>query len=557
MLSYGLSTRCFGRGMIIMTQNPPPFPSPEELKSKLAEFMKTNFGDKVSFTAYTEPETVEAGAEEKPKHDNDAQFVFDFLPRDIKAHLDRFVIKQDEAKKVLSIAVCDHYNHVNYLRRLEKEDAARAEETEYAKQNVILVGPTGVGKTYLIKHIADLIKVPFVKADATKFSETGYVGRDVEDLVRELVHKANGDLNLAQFGIIYIDEIDKIASAGNLIGRDVSGRGVQTTLLKLMEETEVPVRSMNDLQAQLQAAFEFQRKGKAKRETINTRHILFVVSGAFEKLKEQVARRVRQGQIGFRAEPVQVMDNELFQHVTTKDFVEYGFEPEFIGRLPVRVLCLDLDADDLFKIMKFSEGSLLRQYERAFRAYGIDISFDDESLRLIAEAAAAERTGARGLLTVFEKLFRDYKYYLAGSGLSQLRVTAELVREPKRVLDRLIAEGHKIEAQTLEADVRRFTEKFRNEHGLEVIFDETAVRRLVERAQSERMNMNDLCAHLFKDYQFGLSLVKKNTGRTKFVLGAEAVDAPDRCLSELVVQSYYPIAGGPLKEDSAAAISKA
>src|SRR2546427_5919516 len=554
MLRFIGRTFCAPRKLMEQT---PPFPSPEELKSKLADFMKSNFGDRVAFTTLTQPDTVETGTDEKSPPEEAKEFEFHFLPRDIKAHLDRFVIKQDEAKKVLSIAVCDHYNHVNHVRQLEKEHADGAAETEYAKQNVILVGPTGVGKTYLIKHIADLIKVPFVKADATKFSETGYVGGDVEDLVRELVHKANGDVNLAQFGIIYIDEIDKIASAGNLIGRDVSGRGVQTTLLKLMEETEVPVRSMNDLQAQLQAAFEFQRRGKAKRETINTRHILFVVSGAFEKLKEQVARRVRQAQIGFRAEPVQAMDNALFQHVTTQDFIEYGFEPEFIGRLPVRVVCEDLDADDLFKIMKYSEGSLLRQYERAFRAYGIQISFEDEALRLLAEAAAREKTGARGLLTVFEKLFRDYKYYLAGSGLSQLRVTAALVREPKRVLDRLMVEGRKLEKQMLEACARQFAENFSSQHQVEVVLDETAVRRLVERAQAERMNMNDICAHLFKDYQFGLSLVKKNTGRTKFVLGAAAVDAPDRCLSELVVQSYYPIAGGPVKEDSAAAISKA
>jgi hypothetical protein len=236
------------------------------------------------------------------------------------------------------------------------------------------------------------------------------------------------------------------------------------------------------------------------------------------------------------------MDNELFQHVTTQDIIEYGFEPEFIGRLPVRVVCEDLDADDLFKIMKYSEGSLLRQYERAFRAYGIQISFEDEALRLLAEAAAREKTGARGLLTVFEKLFRDYKYYLAGSGLSQLRVTADLVREPKRVLDRLMAEGHKQEVQTLEGGVHQFAEKFKNEHGLEIVFDETAVRRLVERAQAERMTMSDLCAHLFRDYQFGLSLSKKSTGRTEFVIDAGGVDAPDKFLSELVVHSYYPAA---------------
>jgi endopeptidase Clp ATP-binding regulatory subunit ClpX len=530
-----------------MEQNP-PFPSPDELRSKLSEFMKTNFGDKVSFSTFAQPETVEAGGNEKPTKPDADEFGFNFLPRDIKAHLDRFVIKQDEAKKVLSIAVCDHYNHVNYLRQLEREDTARAEEMEYAKQNVILVGPTGVGKTYLIKHIAELIKVPFVKADATKFSETGYVGGDVEDLVRELVQKADGDVGLAQFGIIYIDEVDKIAAAGNLVGRDVSGRGVQTTLLKLMEETEVPLRSANDIQSQLQAAFEFQKRGgQAKRETISTRHILFVVSGAFERLKQQVARRIAQGQIGFNAEPRQVMDNELFQHVTTQDFIEYGFEPEFIGRLPVRVVCEELTADDLYKIMKFSEGSILRQYERSFRAYGIEISFEDEALRLIAAEAAKEKTGARGLLTVWEKLFRDYKYYLAGSGLTQLRVSIELVQEPARVLERLMAEGHRQEEAALVQSAIMFADQFKAQHGLGIQFDDSALKRLVERAEAERMTMPELCAHLFKDYQFGLSLVQKNTAQESFVLTAEAVDAPDKFLSELVVRSHYPLA--PAEKD--------
>src|SRR2546427_4872872 len=271
-----------------MEQNPPPpFPSPEELKTKITEFMKQNFGDRVSVAAFPAPEPAEAETEEKPEKIDNQEFEFNFLPRDIKAHLDRFVIKQDEAKKVLAIAVCDHYNHAKYLRQLEKENPKQAEQLEYTKQNVILVGPTGVGKTYLIKHIADLIKVPFVKADATKFSETGYVGGDVEDLARQLVHRADGDIRLAQYGIVYLDEIDKIASAPNLVGRDVSGRGVQTNLLKLMEETEVPARAPHDIAGQIQAMMELtQGRGRKQPATINTKHILFVVSGAFGGLEK-------------------------------------------------------------------------------------------------------------------------------------------------------------------------------------------------------------------------------------------------------------------------------
>ncbi len=526
-----------------MEQNP-PFPSPEELKSKLSEFMKTNFGDKVSFATFAQPETSENGPEEKPAPNERDAFAFDFLPRDIKAHLDRFVIQQDEAKKVLSIAVCDHYNHVGYLRRLAQEDAAKAEETEYAKQNVILVGPTGVGKTYLIKHIAELIKVPFVKADATKFSETGYVGGDVEDLVRELVQKADGDVELAQFGIIYIDEIDKIAAASNVSGRDVSGRGVQTTLLKLMEDTEVALRSANDIQAQLQAAFEFQKRGgKAKRETISTRHILFVVSGAFERLKKQVSRRLTQGQIGFNAEPRQVMDNELFQHVRTADFIEYGFEPEFIGRLPVRVVCEELSADDLYQIMKFSEGSILRQYERAFRAYGIEISFEDEALALDGGGSGqGENRRARFAHRLGEIIPR----LQVSSRWLRAHAAARFQRAGARACPgaRALARGRRSPGDGHATRSRRAFLPTNSPASTGSQFASTKRRamRLAERAQAERMTMAELCAHLFKDYQFGLSLVQKNTGQTEFELPRAAVEAPDKFLSDLVVQSHYPLA---------------
>ena len=224
--------------MLSFTQmSEPNFPSAEELQKKLSDFMKTQFGSHVSVSTQVSPSLEESGGPGTAGGNGEKVFEFLHLPRDIKAHLDRYVIRQDEAKRVLAIAVCDHYNNVNYMRKLEAEDEKKARETEYTKQNVILLGPTGVGKTYLVKHIAELIGVPFVKADATKFSETGYVGGDVEDLVRELVQRADGDVELAQYGIVYIDEVDKIASSSSATGRDVSGRGVQTALLKLMEET--------------------------------------------------------------------------------------------------------------------------------------------------------------------------------------------------------------------------------------------------------------------------------------------------------------------------------
>ncbi|MBX3745665.1 MAG: AAA family ATPase [Verrucomicrobiae bacterium] len=345
-------------------------------------------------------------------------------------HLDRFVIGQQEAKKVLSVALCDHFQHVRLTR--EGQPAPF-----YQKQNVLLFGPTGVGKTHLIRSAADLIGVPFVKADATKFSETGYVGGDVDDLVRDLVRRAGGNVRHAEHGIIYLDEVDKLATRQPGSGRDVSGRGVQTNLLKLMEDAEVPLVSPNDVNGQLQSAMAAVRGGSSAADTINTRHILFVVSGAFSGLDRLV--RARAATTGSSEAVDSLSADRWLQRARTPDLVAYGLEPEFVGRLPVRVACHGLDTDHLFDVLRKSESSLIHQYRRAFAAYGIQVQFADDGLRRLAEQAAGEGTGARGLMTVCERVFRDLKFRLPSSRVRRFEVDAALVDDPAAALRRLLA----------------------------------------------------------------------------------------------------------------------
>ncbi|HXI83361.1 MAG TPA: AAA family ATPase [Verrucomicrobiae bacterium] len=508
-----------------------PLPSPEEIQKKLSEFMKQEFGDRVVFSS-PHTETVETTPPvEEPKR-KEIEFNFHLKPKEVKAHLDRFVIQQEDAKKALAIAVCDHYNHVKAAERGE-------ELRDYVKQNVLLIGPTGVGKTYLIKTIADLIGVPFVKADATKFSETGYVGGDVEDLVRELIHRADGDVSLASYGIVYLDEIDKIATPAHVLGRDVSGRGVQTNLLKLMEETEVPLRSPTDIQAQLQAAFEYQRRGKVKRETINTRHILFIVSGAFDQMLEIIRKRVRQADIGFGGHLAEsVSEAELQRRAQTEDFVKYGFEPEFIGRLPVRVVLDKLTVADLYHILKQSEGSVIKQYESSFHAFGIDVMFSDDGLHAVAEKAALENTGARGLLTVCERGLREFKFELPSSTVRQFVVTRSLVENPEAELQRILKEPAYEQRELMRQLVHDFERRFEEKHKLRMRLEPDAVEEIIERAQHANKSVTDLCCELFKDYQFGLNLVKNNAGQSEFVIPKSALADPDKFLSNWVVSSY-------------------
>jgi ATP-dependent Clp protease ATP-binding subunit ClpX len=507
-------------------------PTPEEFQRRLQELMRQHFNPSNLFGQAAQPSSTEGDKTEPPQDDLSQ---FNYKPRDVKAYLDRFVIKQEEAKKVLSVALCDHYHHVRMA--MEGKD-----QSNYAKQNVILLGPTGVGKTYLIRSVADLIGVPFVKADATKFSETGYVGADVEDLVRDLVRLAQGDVARAQYGIIYIDEIDKIAAAQNMSGRDVSGRGVQTNLLKLMEETDVPARAPNDIAGQIQMMMEMTgRGGKKQPSVINTKHILFVVSGAFGGLEKIVRRRVREASIGFAgSHQREVADERIFEEVQTRDFVEFGFEPEFIGRLPVRVVCLQLSVDDLFHILKSSEGSIIRQYEQSFAAYGIEVLFRDDGLRRIAELAAEEKTGARGLMTVCERVFRELKFELPSTHVKRFVVTRELVDAPVSELKKLLAEQEKQEHAMLGHVVHEFAQRFYESHALKLQFTEAAVQRLVARALEQGKTVRDLCAEKFKDYQFGLKLIAQNTSRQEFTIDADAIDNPDKALSDLVVESYRP-----------------
>lgn len=461
---------------------------------------------------------------------------FDRKPKEVRDYLDRFVIKQEQAKRVLSVAVCDHYNHV---RRCIQED--RAQATEYLKPNVLLLGPTGVGKTYLMRNVAKLIGVPFVKADATKFSETGYVGNDVDDLVRDLVKQADGNVELAQYGIIYVDEIDKIAAEGSRGGRDVSGRGVQINLLKLMEETEVNLQSPQDMMGQMKAFMEMQRGGKPKKPTISTKNILFIVSGAFDQLAESVRKRLDLNRIGFGSSEEKELSKSginFLNKAETQDFIKYGFEPEFVGRLPVRVACDELTQCDLADILLSSEGNALDQYRKDFEGYGIKFDMDNSAIQEVARLAALEKTGARGLVTILERIFRDFKFELPSTSIRKFSVDAETVSRPSETLQSLIENNQDLLDENLLEDVDRFVDSFKREHGLELNFRKAAKVAVVKEASQKNRSVLALCEKKFKDFEHGLKIISKRTGTNSFVIDKKVIEDPDKELSRWVVESF-------------------
>ena len=572
----------------------------KEIQKDLSDYLTKKYGRKIQFAGFgpiPEPagEKVEEG--EKEKQPGLSAIHFNMKPEELKAYLDEYLVKQDDAKEVLATKVCTHFNRIKMFEMSRKYK--QQESVGEIKNNIIMIGPTGVGKTFLVKLIARKIGVPFVKGDATKFSETGYVGGDVEDLVRDLVYEAKGNVELAQYGIIYLDEVDKIAASPNLVGPDVSRSGVQRALLKPMEETEVELKVPHDPVSQMEALMEFQKTGKREKKKINTKNILFIMSGAFNSLDEMVKKRLNRQGIGFGAE-IRSKDEkmEYLKKVKAEDLIEYGFESEFIGRLPVVTVFEHLEVDDLYKILRNPKSPIILGKKRDFKAYNIHLQFEDESLRRIAENAFQERTGARGLVSAVERVLLKFEHTLPSTNIRHLVVTRAMVDDPagelKKILDHaddpgqeaafqeLLAEEEKnleallrekaeewqerygirfsderiqlitrrsVETQTdvdgvveeiqaIHQAAREFAEKFSLRNDLGVSFTEEAIDRLVEKVWKEGLDPGDYLGKSFQNYEHGLKLIREKTGKREFSISAEGMENPEQFLNGLIQETY-------------------